>query len=1229
MLAPIAASLAFVSVASRAVPVPTSSLWLFLLWWGLISAAATGVLLLVDWSARRLLPLAALFKLSLVFPDVAPSRFETALKSDTVETLAERVRLARERGLESTPVEAAQQLLGLVASLDRHDKLTRGHCERVRAYSQIIARQLRLRESDRDLLNWAALLHDVGKLGVPTEVLSKPGKPTDEEWELIKRHPEIGEELVAPLREWLGEWSRAIGDHHERWDGKGYPRGLAGNEITLGGRIVAVADVFDVITSARSYKSASSTARARSELAASAGSQFDERIVRAFLNVSLGRLRLVMGPLSWLAHAPALGRLPLTPAVSSLGGTLTAVAAAVSTGIVGAPEPPAAHAALREASPPARVAAEPTAPAARRQRPPSRRYAAAPAVRPPVAPQVIWSLDEDAPALVRLRGLHDPQRISTLRIVAPPHAGRARPRGTRSIAYLPPPNFHGSTTLGYEACWRRPRCAVGAVALTVQPVNDLPLTTADSAQTDEDKPVAIDVLANDSDVERSPLSLVSAWGATTGATELSAGRVSWNPPLDYHGEAAFLYAAADGDGGVTVDHVTVYVAPVNDAPQAVPDHVTTDEDVAVRVEPLANDHDPDGDRLSLVSVNAPTVGHVESDRSSLTFTPPRDYNGVVRVDYTAADPSGMQTDSWAQITVRPVNDAPLAVPDHAEVAAGRPVVVDVVANDADPEGDPLALAAVGVPSSGSAEVEAGRVRYVAGVAPGLATVEYTVTDDRGAAATGVLSISVRGVNAAPGFVAGADQVVLEDSAAQRVAGWASAITPGPPHEAGQSVTFAVTTGDPRLFAAGGQPAVLPDGTLTFTPAPNAYGASTISVHARDDGGTANGGIDASAPQTRTLTVLDVNDAPHALDDSVTVGEDEAGGITFDVLANDSDPESDTLAVASHDPSTISYGTLTRSADRFTFVPAAAFHGTQTFSYTVGDGRGGTDTGSVTITVEPRPDAPVAGDDAFTTATGVAVSRAAPGLLENDGDEDGETVTVLTAPVAPPSNGTLTLGADGSFTYTPAAGFVGADSFTYRIVDPTGRTDDGTVTITVASGSSTSLLYLGTSGPTQDVWSLTTTQQSAASPVPDHDGDGKPGLSILATGAGESESNGAKWHAWTTAALAAPLELNGPVVLRLWSSVSGFDPDDGAHPHVFLYDCIAGGINCLKIAQNHVHVRAWNGGTQSWVYREITVGSVTRTIAGGRELRVRLQTSQNDLWVALTAAHPSALAVTLP
>ncbi len=270
-------------------------------WLGIV-VVSTATMMVVDRLARKLLPLSVLLRLTLVFPDQAPSRFRIAMKTGTTKQLERRIAAARSGRPGETPAEAAERLLELVGLLSHHDRLTRGHAERVRAYTQLLGEELGLTAAELDKIRWAGLLHDVGKVAVPAEILNKPGRLTDEEFDVVKTHPEAGRSLVAPLQSWLGESLRAVWEHHERFDGTGYPNGLRSTEISMAARIVSVADTYDVMTSARSYKKPMSAASARAELARCSGSQFDPVVVRAFMNVSLGRLRLMAGPAAWIAQ---------------------------------------------------------------------------------------------------------------------------------------------------------------------------------------------------------------------------------------------------------------------------------------------------------------------------------------------------------------------------------------------------------------------------------------------------------------------------------------------------------------------------------------------------------------------------------------------------------------------------------------------------------------------------------------------------------------------------------------------------------------------------------------------------------------------------------------------------------------------------------------------------------------------------------------------------------------
>jgi putative nucleotidyltransferase with HDIG domain len=319
--APIAVAIVASLWLSPRLPYPESILGLGL-WWLALIAFSSLVLFVVDRLTRRLLPLATLLRLTMVFPDQAPSRFGFVLRSgSSVKRLEERIEAA-----ESDDVaNAARRILELVDALARHDPTTRGHSERVWAYAELIAQEMHISEAERDRFRWAALLHDIGKLKISSEILQKTGPLTAAEWSEIMRHPEYGTQIARNLMPWLGEWGRAILDHHERWAGGGYPRGLSGEEISRAGRILAVADAYDVMTSVRPYRDPMPADKAREELARRAGTHFDPAAVRAFLTVSVGRLRWVAGPLTWLAQSPLIR---IAGAVEQVG---TAVGAAGMT----------------------------------------------------------------------------------------------------------------------------------------------------------------------------------------------------------------------------------------------------------------------------------------------------------------------------------------------------------------------------------------------------------------------------------------------------------------------------------------------------------------------------------------------------------------------------------------------------------------------------------------------------------------------------------------------------------------------------------------------------------------------------------------------------------------------------------------------------------------------------------------------------------------------------------
>lgn len=170
-----------------------------------------------------------------------------------------------------------QSLLGLANALEAKDVYTRGHSERVAALARRIATAAGVTPGAADTIAQAGLLHDLGKIGIPEGVLRKPGPLSEEEWALMRRHPIVGAQIVAPL-EFFADGAIIVRHHHERHDGSGYPDGLRGELIPLGARIVAVADVYDALTSDRPYRRRLARAEVVQNLMAEGGQTLDARL---------------------------------------------------------------------------------------------------------------------------------------------------------------------------------------------------------------------------------------------------------------------------------------------------------------------------------------------------------------------------------------------------------------------------------------------------------------------------------------------------------------------------------------------------------------------------------------------------------------------------------------------------------------------------------------------------------------------------------------------------------------------------------------------------------------------------------------------------------------------------------------------------------------------------------------------------------------------------------------
>jgi HD-GYP domain-containing protein (c-di-GMP phosphodiesterase class II) len=210
---------------------------------------------------------------------VAKRRYENQL-----ESLVEQRTHELNHALDSLEDAYRTTLKALTAALETRDAETHGHSERVVTFSLRLGRELGLNREQLRSLEFGSLLHDIGKIGVPDAILRKPAKLTDEEWVKMREHPLHGQQILREIL-FLEGAARVVGQHHEKWDGTGYPSGLCGEEIDINARIFAVADAFDAMTSDRVYRAARPYEEAAEELEKFSGRQFDPTVVTAFHRV--------------------------------------------------------------------------------------------------------------------------------------------------------------------------------------------------------------------------------------------------------------------------------------------------------------------------------------------------------------------------------------------------------------------------------------------------------------------------------------------------------------------------------------------------------------------------------------------------------------------------------------------------------------------------------------------------------------------------------------------------------------------------------------------------------------------------------------------------------------------------------------------------------------------------------------------------------------------------------
>ncbi|WP_257969434.1 tandem-95 repeat protein, partial [Vibrio parahaemolyticus] len=547
-----------------------------------------------------------------------------------------------------------------------------------------------------------------------------------------------------------------------------------------------------------------------------------------------------------------------------------------------------------------------------------------------------------------------------------------------------------------------------------------------------------ELLSNVDDEDKDTLSVENLIIDKGNGTLVDNGDGTWTftPQIDDDTEVSFTFDIIDDEDLVVSGSANLDILPINDAPNAKNDVITTEEDTAVTIDVLVNDSDVEGDVLSIQSASVPSEqGSVDIVDGKLVFTPAENFNGEATITYIVTD-GDLTDEAKVTVTVTPVNDSPVAVDDTVSTQEDTVVTIDVLPNDSDVDGDKLSIQSASVPEAqGKVEIVEGKLVFTpAENFNGDAEITYTVTDGQ-LTDEAKVTVTVNPVNDAPIIKVDAVESITEDAVnTDTVVATLTVRDTDTPEDQltvsleNNSNAYFVLVGDEVKLTQAGVDAVNNDEL-------NLKGL-TISASVSD-------GVNPTANDSDSLIVNRVNDAPVAKDDIATTQEDTA--VTIDVLPNDSDVDGDKLSIQSASVPE-AQGKVEIVDGKLVFTPAENFHGDAEITYTLTDGAL-TDQATVNVTVNAVNDTPVVESNLAdqTLAEDFTPYTIDLNTAFSDVDNvDGE----LTFSVSGNSNVLVSI-ENGIATISPTADWNGSEILTFKATDPSGESISATVNFTVA------------------------------------------------------------------------------------------------------------------------------------------------------------------------------------
>ncbi|ELJ1803889.1 tandem-95 repeat protein, partial [Vibrio parahaemolyticus] len=541
-----------------------------------------------------------------------------------------------------------------------------------------------------------------------------------------------------------------------------------------------------------------------------------------------------------------------------------------------------------------------------------------------------------------------------------------------------------------------------------------------------------ELLSNVDDEDKDTLSVENLIIDKGNGTLVDNGDGTWTftPQIDDDTEVSFTFDIIDDEDQVVSGSANLDILPINDAPNAENDVITTEEDTAVTIDVLVNDSDVEGDALSIQSASVPSEqGSVDIVDGKLVFTPAENFNGEATITYIVTD-GDLTDEAKVTVTVTPVNDSPVAVDDTTSIQEDTAVTIDVLPNDTDVDGDKLSIQSASVPEAqGKVEIVDGKLVFTpAENFNGDAEIAYIVTDGQ-LTDEAKVTVTVNPVDDAPTIKIDAVESITEDAVSTDTV--VATLTVRDTDTPEDQLTVSLENNSNGYFVLVGNEVKLTQAGV------DAVNNDELNLKDLSISASVSDGVNPTANDSDSLIVNRVNDAPiveNAIADQVLSEDFDAYTIDLNEVFKDSDSSLE-FSVSGNDNIQISIVNGVA-----TITPTADWNGKETITFTAKDSSGESVSQTVNFTVAPVAD--IVADKATVVEDTPTIIK----VLDNDTFEGTDKVVSLDAENGP-KNGSVIVNNDGTVTYTPDENYVGKDTFTY-VVTSGGVSESTTVEVNV-------------------------------------------------------------------------------------------------------------------------------------------------------------------------------------